>query len=368
MITALVGGQFGSEGKGAIAAHLASQYNVHVRVGAANAGHTAYSCFEDGKWEKHVMQQLPCAAYCNPRAALVLGAGAMISKEILLGEIEKNVAWRRRKGFPELHLMVDERAHTITDQQKADEQDWDLEQSIGSTSTIAKEGIGAAQAARAARVYYRTIEQEDAEGWSAQLPPGCRVEVVDTVEYLHEMRAWGAYILLEGTQGTSLSNTTGFYPYVTSRNVTATGLAADVGFGPRDLEHVIMVCRSYPIRVAGNSGPFWSDSAEIDWADIGIDSDLERTTVTKKVRRVATMSYKQLRYNARLNSATRLALTFADYLNPEFALAEPTGHVTQAQTDNWDGIAEVMRQMERCTGLPVSLVGVGPHHIFSRLA
>ena len=76
--TALVGGQFGSEGKGLIAGHIAKQYPAHVRVGAANAGHTVYTGANLDRGpvvtkiaEKHVMQQVPCAAYANPKAGIL---------------------------------------------------------------------------------------------------------------------------------------------------------------------------------------------------------------------------------------------------------------------------------------------------------
>src|SRR4051794_26179448 len=117
MITCVVGGQFGSEGKGAIAAAIAGEYDIHVRVGAANAGHTVYTAphSDPGKAypQKHVLQQIPCAAYTHPGASLVLGPGALISPEILRAEIKLNEEWRVAKGLPDLRLLIDWRAHVI---------------------------------------------------------------------------------------------------------------------------------------------------------------------------------------------------------------------------------------------------------------
>lgn len=348
-VTAVVGGQFGSEGKGAVVGHMASGASVHVRVGAANAGHTLYV---DG--EKHVLQQLPCAAYANPWAKLVLGAGAMISLDVLNREIEENIRWRKDRGLPNLKLYVDHRAHVVTEEHVRQEQATDLAERIGSTSATAREGIGAAQAARVMRVGYRQVKGTDLQYGLLQ----------DTVRDLHDAVALDTHILLEGTQGAGLSNTTGFYPYVTSRNTTASGLAADCGFGPADIDHVIVVLRTFPIRVAGNSGPFWPDSAEKHWEDMGINPDTERTTVTKKVRRVATFSYDQAKQAARLNSASEFALMFADYLAPE--LRGERGLHTADDLAEVDYVGPMISHLERITGVPVTMVGTGPQTIIDR--
>ena len=76
-ITVLVGGQYGSEGKGAVVAHIANEYNVHVRVGSPNAGHTIY-----WRGEKHVMQSIPCG-WINPNATIVIGRGALLNMKQL---------------------------------------------------------------------------------------------------------------------------------------------------------------------------------------------------------------------------------------------------------------------------------------------
>jgi adenylosuccinate synthase len=326
---------------------------VHVRVGAANAGHTVIV-----HGQKHVLQQLPVAAYANPWAALVLGAGAMISREILEAELKANLKWRVAYGYPQLKLYVDYRAHVITPTHKKIEAASKLAQRIGSTSTIAGEGIGPAQAARVMREGYLTVEQE--REWFAQT--GC--EVADTVDMLHDALLFGQDILLEGTQGTGLSNTTGQYPYVTSRNTSAAGLAADCGIGPLLLNNIIMVCRTNPIRVSGNSGPFWPDSRELSWQDLGIDPQREKTTVTKKIRRVATFSYDQVKQAARVNSATEIALTFADYLAPH--VHGKAGYISAEDFDQIDFVAPLVATIEAKAFTPVTMVGTGPDTVLER--
>jgi adenylosuccinate synthase len=361
MATAIVGGQYGSEGKGLIAGHLAEEYSVHVRVGAANAGHTVYGIDD----EKHVMQQLPCAAYANPHATLVLGPGAMITPEIFLDELVANAVWREQYKQPPMRLHIDPRAHVITKEHIEQEQATDLAERIGSTSTIAKEGIGAAQAARVLRTgYLMAGEWLEDKNLHDGIRDYCQLTVAETTAALHMASAFGG-LLLEGTQGTGLSNITGQYPYVTSRNPTAAGLAADCGVGPRMLSEVILVCRTYPIRVAGNSGPFWEDSEEISWDEIGIDEENERTTVTKKVRRVATFSVAQIIEACWLNSATEIALTFCDYLDPE--IAGMKGVIDNEVLAEYPNTAELVRLIEDKCRIPVRYLGTGPASVLRKV-
>lgn len=378
-VTAVIGGQFGSEGKGLLVGHLAKDFNVHVRVGAANAGHTVYTQTEpdwtnssrpadylrDG-WQKHVMQQLPCAAYANPEATLCIGPGAQISQDILMKELRLLRAWRENRGMSLLpEILIDPRAHMITADHIWKEVNGDLAERIGSTSTLAREGIGTAQAARVMREA-GCVAVGDVDGfWTGE-----GLIEADVALYLARAGAAGRDILLEGTQGTGLSLTTGFFPYVTSRNTTAAGLAADCGVAPNAIDRVIGVFRSYPIRVAGNSGPFYPDSREIEWADIGVDPEKERTTVTKKVRRVATFSEQQLWEACAINGVTELALTFTDYLDERFA-----GLDRLRDAPRKSGLETVVREtpvserisaMERVAGVPVRFVGTGPHSVIYR--
>jgi adenylosuccinate synthase len=374
---AIVGGQFGSEGKGLIAGHVARDYQHHVRVGAANAGHTVYtqgdmrpmadSDVDAGRpvewvWEKHVMQQIPCAAYANPHAKLYIGPGAQISNEIFQDEMTRLFRWRRQRGLPDPQVYMDPRAHVIGLEHIEREQESGLAERIGSTSTIAREGIGAAQAARVmrdetcivAKSFYGDEAPEDVEYPHYDL---------DVPMALAGALKRGENVLLEGTQGTGLSLTTGFFPYTTSRNTTAAGLCADAGLPPGRLARVILVCRTYPIRVAGPSGPFHYDSVEIDWEQLGIDPENERTTVTKKVRRVATFSMTQIVEAAAINGATEIALTFADYLDPGIAGVSGTASGTSELMVEAPRTQSLIDEIEVATGVPVRYVGTGPHSV-----
>lgn len=376
-VHAVVGGQFGSEGKGLIVGHIARHYNRHIRVGAANAGHTIYT--QDPVSDepvKHVMQQIPCAAYANPFATLLLGPGALITPHILAEELTRLGNWRIHQGmYPEPLLIIDPRAHVITADHIEREKLGDLQARIGSTSATANEGIGEAAADRVLRApsavtaerYFDPIDKKgldlgDGNGLLRACDiPGLYLGDVPKLIWGQRHPAVGG-VLLEGTQGDGLSNITGQFPYVTSRGTSASSLAADCGIGPTYISRVTMVCRTYPIRVAGNSGPFHPGSSEIDWTSIGVDEDTERTTVTKKVRRVATFSLDQVAEAALHNSATDIALTFCDYLDP--ALTGVTG--------SWDwkrlartspAVFDLVESIQEETDTPVRYLGTGPHHI-----
>lgn len=350
MVTALVGGSFGSEGKGLIAGKVGTQFDAAIRVGAANAGHTVY----DQEGGKHVMQQIPCAAYANPHGQLLIGPGAQISPDIFLRELNALDAWRTERQMGPTRVYVDPRAHLITPDHIEREQATDLAARIGSTSTVAKEGIGAAQAARVMR------EAECVTMAEVRDFHPC-VSVRDTVRMVADIRRkTDGKILLEGTQGTGLSLTTGFFPYTTSRNTSAAGLAADAGIAPMAIKRVILVMRAYPIRVAGASGPFYPDSEEITWDRINIDPEDERTTVTKLVRRVATFSMRQAVEAVRINGATEIALTFADYLVPEMAgVQDPTTPFPRR-------LRNLIDDIQQATDVPVSMVGTGPNSLIVR--
>jgi adenylosuccinate synthase len=123
---------------------------------------------------------------------------------------------------------------------------------------------------------------------------------------------------------------------------------------------VILVCRTYPIRVAGNSGPFWFDSHETSWDVLGVDPESERTTVTKKVRRVATFSFDQVRAAAQLNGATEIALTFTDYLSPRLYGVDSRDEL---DTDADSRVFEIIDRLEFECHVPVTMLGTGPHSV-----
>jgi adenylosuccinate synthase len=179
-------------------------------------------------------------------------------------------------------------------------------------------------------------------------------------EVLNDAYARGDRVLLEGTQGTGLSLYHGSYPHVTSRDTTVAGCLAEMGVAPARVRKVIMVCRTYPIRVQSpgangrTSGPM---SLTTSWAEVSRRSRIplkelrkvEKGSVSGKQRRVGEFDWELLRRAARLNGATDIALTFVDYLDIRNRNAR---RFDQLQQDTIYFIEEV----ERVATVPVSLI------------
>lgn len=337
-VTAVVGGQFGSEGKGTVVHFLADEYDVHVRTGGPNAGH---SFWYEGRVWKH--QQLPCG-WTNERAMLVLGAGALIDPLQLKKELD---LVREVDGGVLNRLLIDAQAHLI-ERRHHDEEggvDGELHARIGSTG----EGVGAARIARIQRdssKIRRVVDALDDYPW---LNIAC---MEDTAGYLTSAVRMGHDVLLEGTQGSGLSLIHGPWPYVTSADTNAAQMAADCGLPPQMVREVVLVVRSHPIRVAGNSGPL---KDETSWEELSqrLGKDvIERTTVTHKVRRVGEWDEALVSKAVNLNDPTSIALTFADYINPD----------DEGVTD-FDRLSRDTRAfvyyLEQMYETPVSFIGVG---------
>lgn len=295
----VVGAQYGSEGKGAIVSEIANNYNVHIRTGGPNAGHTIYHNGEEFK-----MQIIPCG-WTNPNALLVIGRGTVVNPEILRSEIELI-----KKYDPNIadRLYVDKYAGVLDQKfhQMENGTNGELHQRIGSTG----EGVGAARLARISRDPKNFYFMGD-------ICEQYGIKPYDTVDLINRWYNQGSNILLEGTQGFGLSLYHGEWPYVTSHDTTAAQLLADAGISPRRVKSIIMVARTFPIRVAGNSGPLYG---ELTWDDISKRvgySVEEKTTVTKKVRRIGIWDEVLFRRALIVNDPTSIALTFVDYLCPE---------------------------------------------------
>jgi len=332
-VDALVGGQWGSEGKGNLAFFLAPEYDLLVRVGAPNAGHKVRT--PDGTVYTH--RQLPSGTLATD-SRLLLGPGAVIDVEVLLREItECRVSTGR--------LSVDPNALVI---EEADVQrETGLKSAIGSTGT----GGGAA--------LVRRIELRGNPGGVrtakdiSELSPYIR----ESGAVLEETRAQGGRIFVEGTQGTGLSILHGSFPHVTSRDTTVGTLLAEVGVPPQLLRRVIVAFRAYPIRVGGRSGPMgreitWDTVAHRSASPAGLMKETERGSVSGNPRRVAEFSWVQLVNSVRLNGATDLALTFADYIDARNRGARRFGQLTEETID-------FIHEMENVAAVPVSLVSAG---------
>lgn len=299
---AVIGAQYGSEGKGAIVKHIADEYQVHVRVGSPNAGHTIY-----WRGERHVMQSIPCG-WVNPDARIVIGRGALLNLRQLAHEVE-----HIERYYPNFksRLFIDMNAGVLDEcfHQQEGGVDGEMHRRIGSTG----EGVGPARMARLERdpSKFRMFKSAAEEcGLSA-----CMVS--NTPHMLAVWQDMGVDILLEGTQGSALSLLHSCWPYCTSIDTNAAAILSECGIAPSRLTDVLLVARTFPIRVAGNSGPMRNETT---WEEVSARvgyTVTERTTVTKKTRRVAYWDDELFENACLLNAPTQVALTFADYIDPD---------------------------------------------------
>ena len=355
-ILAVVGGQFGSEGKGNLVAHVAMDYDIHVRVGGPNAGHSFKHKYSfQGPPHVFKMQSIPCG-WINKNAYLVLGRGMLISPEQLYEE------WKLLTSFGadlDDRFWIDKKAGILSPwhHNEAGGVHGEAHKRYGSTG----EGVGVARLAR--------ISRRPGEGCSGFYHAGTlpdsllpeddgfrsfwhRALVDDTPKLIEDTNAKGARILLEGTQGAGLSLIHGPWPYTTNHDTNAAQLAADVGIPPRFVNRCLLVVRTLPIRVAGNSGPM---QQEIDWDEVSrrVGKPVtEQTTVTKKTRRVAEWDEDLVLQAVTLNAPTSVAVNFIDYLSPADEGVYDENHLSDKA---WTFIEYV----GRITGTPVLLAGTG---------
>lgn len=333
LVDVIVGGQFGSEGKGQIAAHISPEYDCLMRVGGPNAGHTVFE-----KPTKHVFHLLPSGTYRAPNAKLLIGPGAVINLEKILEEI-------RIFGIETGRLIIDRNAIVIS------QTDIEAEQKIKDTISSTAQGVGYATATNIiARLF--GDDKHKVKNYEKEL----RGFLGSTSEELESLYQSGKKILLEGTQGTGLSLHHGLYPHVTSRDTSVSGCLSEAGISPKRVNKIIMVTRTYPIRVGGESGPFISN--ELDMKIIaersGKDADdlvaKEITTTTKKNRRIAEFSWSLFRKACELNSPTDIALSFTDYIS----IKNENARRYESLTEDTQRFIE---EIERCSGVKVSLIG-----------
>jgi adenylosuccinate synthase len=335
LVDVLIGGEYGSEGKGHIASYLAREYDVLVRVGGPNAGHKV---FEDP--EPYTHHLLPCGTRCST-AKLVIGPGAVLSVNGLMKKIADC-------GVSSKRLSIDPQAMIIEDSDRERESK-SIVKMIGSTG----QGVGAATARKVMRGADNT-------------PVRLARDIKEFKPFLQESREVleaafrsGQRVFLEGTQGTGLSLHHGYYPHVTSRDTTVAGCIAEVGISPGRVRKVIMVCRSYPIRVQdpskeATSGPM---SQNLTWKEISRRSGIpetelrrvERTSTTDRKRRVGEFDWNLLRRAASLNAPTDIALTFADYIRIENRQAQRFEQLTEETI-------RFIEEIERVAAAPVSLI------------
>lgn len=359
----VVGGQFGSEGKGALAAWLARREwkpLFAVRVAGPNAGHTAYD--DDGIEFK--LQQIPVAAVLKQLTPGQISLGIAAGSEIDMAILTKEANLLKEAGHSTAgRLFIDNQATILEESHMIAERgavavgtgtvgstfsgstavlplahgEGGLTKRIGSTG----KGVGAARAARIMR---------EAKTWGHSGALGFNINSM-----VRGSLGRGNTVQIEGTQGWGLGLHAGYYPYCTSSDCRAIDFMSMVGVSPWaeyvDQTEVWVTLRTYPIRVAGDSGPLFGETT---WDFIG--QSPEFTTVTKKVRRVGAFDPIDAKRAIADNGGFRvkIALMFGDYIEPNIA-----NQYTPLLRRQHPWIVQFERDIEH----KISVVGTGPRTI-----
>ena len=335
----VVGAQWGDEGKGKLVDVLAERADWVVRYqGGANAGHTVH--IGDRSF---VLHQVP-SGIMHPGVRCAIGNGVVLDPETLFIEIDKLVA----DGIDvEGRLYVSERAHLVMPYHKLLDKASAASKVIGTTGR----GIGMAYEDKVARRGVRVLDLRyptrlrelvaaGVERANAQLERGGaaeRASVETTMQVLealtprlmaiaedvglcvHRAIKSGAAVLLEGAQGSLLDIDHGTYPFVTSSNTTVGGAATGVGISPMSIQSALGVVKAYTTRV-GN-GPLPTELDEPLHTEVRTLGN-EYGATTGRPRRCGWFDGVVVRYAARVNGLTGLAVTKLDVLDtlPQLAL------------------------------------------------
>ncbi len=334
----VVDGQWGSTGKGLICGYLALKRNPDTAVCnfGVNAGHT--TVMNDGR--TIMVQMLPSAIVSPSVKTVLIGPGAAIDPNILINEIDKYADILDGK-----EIFIHESAAIIYEMHKEREKS-----NLSFLSSTCK-GVGAAQADKIMRVggcvakqYYKHL--------------GRNVKVIPVAEFT-ELLLKSNVLQIESAQGFELGiNSGGWYPYCTSRDINIHQVLSDCGI-PYCMgkPEIIVTMRTYPIRVGdaydkggrkiGTSGPVYDDQREVSWEELGVP--FERTTVTKKVRRVFTWSDMNLDKVIKVLAPDHIFLNFVNYLDKDPSF-------------NSQGTSKLIKHIEDVAGHKglVKWIGVGP--------
>jgi adenylosuccinate synthase len=321
--TIIVGGFFGDEGKGKIVAHIAyrDRPSIISRGGVGpNAGHTVTI------GEKEYGVRMVPSGFVYPDAKLMIGTGVLVDPNVFLREV--GLLGVKGRTFVDQRCAIIEEEHIRRDRQSEH-----LAKTIGSTGT----GCGPANADRV----LRTARQ-------AKDVPELSEYLIDVPLTIHHALEGGETVILEGSQGFGISLYFGTYPYVTSKDTSASQVAADNGVGPTQVDEVMVVFKAYPTRVG--EGPFSTEMTKQTSLQMGIE---EFGTVTHRPRRIGRWDGEMARYSAMVNGCTQAAITGIDRVDKDCYGATQYEQLTRKAR-------EFLESAEKDIGAPVTLISTGP--------
>jgi len=333
--TVVVGTQWGDEGKGKLTDLLAKQMSMVVRYqGGHNAGHTLVV---DG--ETFALQLIP-SGVLYPFITPVIGNGVVVDPAVLLHEIDmleaRGVDCSQLKVSGNAHLIMPyhQELDRVTERRLGKNKLGTTKRGIGPAYADKAARVGLRvqdlldpkifrekldvvlkeKNSILAKVYNRlSLRASDiAARYLDEYAPRVAPMIADTVGLVHDALDAGQHVLLEGAQATFLDLDHGTYPFVTSSNPTAGGACVGAGIGPRDISRVIGIAKAYVTRVG--SGPF---PTEVDGytADLLVERGHEYGTNTGRRRRPGWFDAVMMRQAVRLNSLSEIALTKLDVLD-----------------------------------------------------
>lgn len=418
---AVVGMQWGDEGKGKVVDLLASEFDAIVRYnGGANAGHSVV--VKGKRFALHLVPSGVLREGCDS----VIGNGVVVDPEQLLKELDGLTA----EGVDCSRVVVSSRAHVVMPYHKAEDaaRERALADSLGikAVGTTGR-GIGPAyaekvqrasavrvgdllqpeqlrQRVRAAVAFKRPVLERWAPNEAAVLDEGALCEtamawgerlrdrITDTTILLHDHLANGRKILFEGANATLLDVDHGTYPFVTSSSSSALGIAPGTGVPASVIGRIIGIAKAYQTRVG--AGPMPTELTDATGDEIR-ERGREYGTTTGRPRRIGWLDLVALRYAARVNGVTEIALTLLDVLSGFDELKVCTAYdINGQQTVDFDpsaasldtatpvyetlpgfsqditgarSISDLPSQarayidrIQHYVGVPVSMIGVGP--------
>ena len=407
-ITAVIGGQWGDEGKGKVVDLLCQDVDVVARYqGGANAGHTVKA---DG--DTFILHQVP-SGILHPDILCILGHGVVLDPVDLTEEL----ATLSQHGIAtDGRILISDAAHLVTPFHKA------MDRATGHVIGTTQKGIGPAYTDKARRLGIRAVDMLDtshlakyvADRMAVGIQQGeinpqessqlqqdvelfldaCRLLAPllgDTFTTLHQAIAAGKSILVEGAQGTLLDLDLGSFPFVTSSHPTVGGIATGLGIPSQNIQRLVGVFKAYTTRVG--EGPFPTELNDEAGRELQ-EGGAEVGATTGRERRCGWFDAVAAAYACQVNGFTEVALTKLDVLDkfdrlqvctgyeldgvpvPGFSAAVhhldrvtpvytafPGWHTSTSGLRSFDALpaaaGEYVRQLEALMQVPIAMVSVG---------
>lgn len=368
-VTAIIGGQWGDEGKGKLVDILAEQYPLIVRsTGGANAGHTVYiqDPVHPNEKKKFVFHLMP-SGVLYPQSIGIIGNGCVLHIPTFLEEVkflrENNIEVKDR-------VFISDRVHLTFEYHKIIDglqEDMKGKNKVGTT----RRGIGPSYTDKIARRGIRIHElldlhkfeehlRENVEelkkhydfeldlekeiNYYREILPEIKPYIKDTASYIDQAIKQGKTVLLEGANGTMLDVDHGTYPYVTSSNATIGGIIAGCGIGATHLKSVIAIMKAYCTRVG--SGPFPTEQENPEGEKMR-NRGGEFGSTTGRPRRCGWFDAVAARYAIMINGVTQINLTKLDVLDDFDIIRIGTGYMYKGEKlENYPSAKEILEEVE----------------------